>query len=380
MDIVFSGYQFQDIRALSLLVVSITALVIQLVYFLIFFTRLITFRNERPSRDTPEVSVIICARNELENLRKNLPGVLQQDYPGFQVVVVNDCSWDESGEYLESLQKKYDNLKVVTIKEQEKYQHGKKFALSLGIKAAENDILLFTDADCSPVSDQWIRSMVSNYEQSAQIILGYGGYKKVPGLLNLLIRFDTFFTALQYISYALAGRPYMGVGRNLSYRRSLFFRNKGFASHLHVMSGDDDLFINETANSQNCRVEIRPESMTISDPERTWKGWFRQKKRHLTTGPAYKRGHKWLISGYFISQALFYLSLIGLLIMKVDPQLVIVIYLIRLCIQMVVFGLGMKRLDSGDLIIHVPLFDLATVFIYPLLSLANIFRKEKHWK
>ncbi len=365
---------------LTLIISSLLALGVQLLYFTFLFTRLISYRDKHHETVSPDVSVIICARNELENLKRNLKSVLEQNYPVFQVVVVNDCSWDDSGDYLEEMQKQYSHLKVVTIKEQERYQHGKKFALSLGIKAATNDILLFTDADCSPVTEKWISTMVSKYKETTQIILGYGAYKRYPGLLNMLIRYDTFFTALQYFSYALAGMPYMGVGRNLSYRKSLFFKNKGFASHLHVMSGDDDLFINETATATNCRVEIRPEAFTLSEPELTWRGWFRQKKRHLTTGRNYRQGHKWLISGYFVSQALFYLALIGLLIMNVGPQLVIVIYLIRLCTQMVVFGLVMKRLGSRDLVLTVPLFDLATMFIYPILSMANIFRKERNWK
>ena len=214
-------------------------------------------------------------------LRKYIHVVLEQVYPDFEVIVVNDCSWDESGIYLEELQNKYKHLKIVTIKEQEKYRHAKKFALTLGIKSAKNDILLFTDADCMPASSTWIRDMHAHFNSGTEIVLGYGSYRKEKGFLNKMIRFDTFFIALQYFSFALTGMPYMGVGRNLSYRKSLFFGTKGFARHYHLLSGDDDLFVNENATDKNTEIEIQPDSFTYSDPKKTFGEWFRQKARHI---------------------------------------------------------------------------------------------------
>lgn len=355
-------------------------LLVQLYYFLIRFSRLAFAKvNSVPAKKLP-VSVIICARNELKNLKENLQSVLDQKYPEFQVIVVNDCSWDESGNYLEEIQPLYPHLKVVTINEQEKYRHGKKFALSLGIKAAKYDHLLMTDADCKPASDEWISYMVSRYEQGVDIVVGYGAYRKVSGFLNKWVRMDTVFNAVQYLSSALGGNPYMGVGRNLSYRKELFFKNKGFASHNHVMSGDDDLFINETATSENTRVELHPASFTVSEPRSSWSGWFSQKKRHMSTGKMYKSGHKFMIGTFFFSMFAFYAALILLLVTGYQWEVILGAWLLRLFVQLIIFGNCMKRLGEMDIIWMIPIFDLAIVLIYPALAVANLLIKDKTWK
>lgn len=363
-----------------IIMLSGAMLVVQLYYHLVIFSKL-AFHKERPGRATNEpVSVIICARNELDNLQQNLEPVLKQQYPEFQVVVVNDCSWDESGKYLEEIQPLYAHLKVVTINEQEKYRHGKKFALSLGIKAAKYELLLLTDADCRPVSQNWISRMVSRYEPSTEIVIGYGAYQKISGLLNKWIRMDTVFNAVQYLSFALANNAYMGVGRNLSYRKALFFKNKGFASHNHVMSGDDDLFINETATRTNTRVELHAESVTSSVPRKSFGSWLKQKKRHMSTGKYYKASHKFGLVTFFISLFLFYASLVALIIIGFQWEIILTAWLVRLLIQMIIFGRCMKKLSEFDIVWMVPFFDLAVVVLYPALSISNLLFKDKTWK
>src|SRR5690606_33347934 len=109
------------------------------------------------------VSVVIAARNEAANLEKNLPRILSQDHPDFEVIVANDCSYDRTEEVLKELQQGNPRLRIVSIPENDKYRHGKKFALTMGIKAASHDTLLFTDADCYPLSPNWIRSMQQGY-------------------------------------------------------------------------------------------------------------------------------------------------------------------------------------------------------------------------
>ena len=328
----------------------------------------------------PPVSVIICARNELKNLRAFLPSIVEQEYPNYQVVVVNDCSWDESNKYLAEMEDAYPHLKIVTLTEQEKYPHGKKLALTLGIKGAEHEWLLLTDADCKPASKNWITSMAKKFGSNNEIVLGYGAYMKEPGVLNKWIRFDTVYNALFYFSRALNGKTYMGVGRNLAYRKSLYFRNKGFANHYHIISGDDDLFVNETATATNTAVQLHPESFTLSKPVNSFNAWLAQKKRHMSTGGFYKSGDKIFLGAYFLSLSFFYLSIIILLFLKLYPELVVSMFIIRLTAQMIIFDKGSKKLGETDLIRWVPVFDLALAFIYPVLSLSNLFIKTKSWK
>ncbi|MFN3951951.1 MAG: glycosyltransferase [Thermaurantimonas sp.] len=253
-----------------------------------FFLSKKTPEKNKSSSDVP-VSLIICARNELENLKKNLPSWLGQNYPTYEVIVVNDRSWDDSRFFLEEMAAMHSNLRIVTVPENEKYWTGKKFALTLGIKAAAYDTLLLTDADCRPASDRWMSYMMEGYELSqTEIVLGYGGYVQSPGLLNLMIRFETLQTGWLYLSAAWAGWPFMGIGRNLSYKKNLFFGAKGFYRHMHIPSGDDDLFINQVATGRNTRVMLNPEAVTFSTPKKTWSEYIYQRRRHFNTSFYYK--------------------------------------------------------------------------------------------
>ncbi|MEP7168599.1 MAG: glycosyltransferase [Bacteroidota bacterium] len=353
---------------------------VQIIYYIFIFSKLAFYKKQKSVSSNDPVTLIICARNELKNLKNNLPLILEQDYPDFQVIVVNDCSWDDSGKALDEYEDAYPILKVVTIQEQERYKHGKKFALSLGIKAASHEILLFTDADCRPGGKNWLKEMTKNISGTKDIVIGYGAYQKTKGLLNKWIRFDTVFSAIQYLSSAINGNAYMGVGRNLCYKKSLFFKNKGFANHYHILSGDDDLFVNETATSNNVAVEINPESFTYSIPKETFVSWFKQKKRHLSTGNFYKFRHRFSLGMFFFSQTFFYLTFAALLILKIKPEIIISIYLLRLLIQLFIFGKSMKQLNELNLLWLTPLFDLCIILIYPILAISNLFIKNKTWK
>ncbi len=363
-----------------LLGIFATAFLIQLCYYLFSFTRLAFHKPKEGSKIFPPVSVIICARNEIENLKQFLPSVLEQEYPTFQVIVVNDCSWDESEKYLEELEEKHKHLKIVTLKEQERYSHGKKFALALGIKAAEHEHLLLTDADCYPNSKTWIQEMMGAYKPETEIVIGYGAYTKQKSFVNTWGRFDTVFNAIQYFSFALGRSPYMGVGRNLSYKKSLFFKNKGFASHQHILSGDDDLFVNETANTKNTEVCLLAASFTYSKPKTNFSDWFTQKRRHISASKLYKAKDKFKLGLFFASQVLFYVTLIALLIIKFKVLWVVCAFALRLVLQMGIYGKCINRLNEKDLLILIPFYDLLIALIYPVLGMFNMLFKSKSWK
>ncbi len=350
----------------------------QLFYYLFFFSRLAFYKAkpEVSSRQHP-VSVIVCARDEDENIARNLPGVLVQTYPSsFEVVVVNDNSLDDSKYILQELKKSFKNLQVTELAQEAKLIAGKKYPLSVGIREAKYEVLLLTDADCVPASEHWIGKMQDGYKENTEIVLGYGAYHKKKGLLNKLIRLETFHTALQYLSYALAGFPYMGVGRNLSYKKDLFLRHKGFSSINHIPGGDDDLFINKAATGKNTAIVINPEAFTRSFPKTTWKSWLQQKKRHYSTAKFYKPLHKFLLGLYFITQFLFY-PLLALCLAFFNWQTGLIIFGARFLVQAIIFFITMKKLEEKDLWPWFILFD-AWMFLYYLLFSPALWRKPRN--
>jgi len=363
---------FQDNLFLSIvfLVFALTA-AIQLFYYFRFNLGVILYKHPDTISEKKPVSVIVCARNEAENLNKFLPAILEQDYPVYEVIVVNDCSEDNSYDVLGKYLQKYPHLKLSTVNKDPRFTHNKKFAQFIGIKAATNDILLFTDADCKPESDKWIARMTSHFDIPTDFVLGYGGYFKEKGILNKYIRYDTLTIAIQYLGMAIRGIPYMGVGRNLAYRRSLFFNNKGFGNYNHVISGDDDLFVNSNAVKKNTRVEFRIESHTRSIPCSSFREWLSQKKRHFTTAPYYKLKDKFLLVPEPVSRLLFYISFIILLSLQFLWPYVLIIFGIRFISQTVIMALGQKKLNEPGLLAYSYIFDIFSPLINGTIYFSN---------
>jgi cellulose synthase/poly-beta-1,6-N-acetylglucosamine synthase-like glycosyltransferase len=357
------------------------AVLIQLFYYWGIFGRLAFYKIPVSSNlPKPPVSVIIAARNEYYNLQEKLPAILEQDYPDFEVVVVNHTSTDDSALLLKEFQTKYPYLKVVHIEQELNFFHGKKFPLSIGIKSAANDVLLLTDADCKPMSKNWISSMLENYSPETEIVLGYGPYYREKGFLNLLIRYDTFLVAMQYFSFSLMGMTYMGVGRNLSYSRSMFFRNKGFTSHYQIASGDDDLFINQVANKHNTKIALQKDSFTYSAPKLSFNEWIQQKRRHLTTGKNYKFKFKLLLGLFSLSQLLFYFLGAVLLALGLYPWFVLAAFLLRFFTQSIVNKKILGKFQEKQLYLFSLIGELFYMLFIPLLALSTVFRKTVKWK
>lgn len=328
------------------------------------------------------ISVIISARNESQNLTQYLPAILEQDYPQFEVVVVNDCSVDDSHQVLLNFGKNYPHLKLVTVTEHPRFKTGKKFALTMGIKAATYEHLLFTDADCQPASPHWVTRMAANFTGNTQIVLGYSPYIKTGGFINAFTRFETLKTGINYLSAALNRNAYMGIGRNLAYTKSLFFACKGFASHLHILAGDDDLFVNSNATASNTAVEIHPDAFTFSESKQTIASYFRQKKRHMGVGKLYKNKHRRMLSFEALTGFLFYITMGLCLYYRQQPMIFIVAgaYLVRLIVQVIIYQQSAKKLTGTALIWFLPIYDLLHNVYLIVFGLIGTFIKTTQWK
>ncbi len=304
-------------------------LVVQLVYILFMFSRT-AFRSSdlvaAPPTKASGVTVIVCAHNELANLTELLPLLNAQQYPLFEVLVMDDRSTDGSRAFLENDIADLEHVRFLRIDTEPEHITPKKYALTIALKKATYPTVLLTDADCRPASDGWLAQMAAPLANPDKaVVLGFSPYTRHPGLLNFLIRAETLFTAVQYLSLALAGRPYMGVGRNLAYRTKTFFDNRGFYSHMNVLGGDDDLFINEVATGRNTTVCLDPDSFMWSEPKTTWESWRIQKRRHLNVGKFYRTGHKirlgLLVGSHVLTWLLALVMGIAVLVkMQLDPS------------------------------------------------------------
>lgn len=373
-----------NFNLLTYIVLDVAAfsLIVQMAYYWGLFSRL-AFYKSKPQNDQntslPPVSVVISARNAVLELEKNLPYILYQDYPDFEVVVVNDSSDDGTTELLTDLARYEPKLNIVHIHQNLNFFKGKKFPLSLGIKSAKHEILLLTDADCKPTSNQWIKSMVGNYQNGTDIVIGYGAYLKKKGFLGFLQQYDTLQIAMFYLSKAIGGKPYMGVGRNLSYRKRLFMDNKGFISHYNVPSGDDDLFIQEVATRSNSKPELSKPSFTFSEPQPNFDAWVRQKRRHISASKYYKSGIKILLALYPFTQITFLAAVIWLIFLPIHWLFPLSIFLFRTLQQMFIFWKSAKTLHEKFSFFLVPFGELFFIIFNPVIFLVNSVSKPIKW-
>lgn len=359
----------------------VTVTAIQFVYYVAVFGK---FAYAKPRRQNPKripVSVIVCAKNEAENVRKYIPLLAEQDYPDFEIVLIDDASSDETLDIFEEFEKQYRNIRLVKVVNNETFWGNKKFALTLGIKAASKEYLLFTDADCYPTSKSWITEMTSNFTMQKTIVLGYGAYEKIPNsFLNKLIRYETLLTAVQYFSYAKAGNPYMGVGRNLAYKKEEFFNVDGFRDHLRLRSGDDDLFINQVAHKKNTTICYTPESITYSQPKKSFKDWFAQKRRHVSTATYYKPLDRALLAAFFFSQLAFLLLAAVLLAFLHQWIAVAAIVGFRYLFAWLTMGLAAGKLKEKDTVYWFPIIEITLIVTQLNIFISNAFSKPVHWK
>lgn len=363
--------------------ILIVSAAIQLLYYLFFYIRIAFVKRKKKLQSAPfPVSVIICAKNEEYNLKKNLRLVLEQNYPEFEVVVVNDCSQDDTDFYVTHLQRDYPHLRYTKIHEDPKFKHNKKLAVTIGIKAAKYDVFAFIDADCYPASQNWLFDMCAEFTNNKSIVLGYGAYEMSSGLLDKLVRYDTYSIALQYLSFAHAGIPYMGVGRNLAYSRSAYLHSSRFTNHSHIQSGDDDLFIAEVARGENTAICLESSSFTYSEQVTTFREWCVQKRRHLTTSVRYSLLHRFLLILEPLSRLLFYILVGVYFIWGIQNYFTIIVSLIatRFIVHFVTNIYAMNRLQEKKLVVYSLIFDLTLPIIIGFLHIQNSVRlQKKRW-
>ncbi|MBI1836726.1 MAG: glycosyltransferase [Flavobacteriia bacterium] len=370
----------QNLTTILFFVFAFVAL-IQLLYVLFIHGKLSFYNDSKKTlrNDYPPVTILISARNDADNIYENLPSILQQDYPIFEVIVINHQSIDESHYILNAYAQQYKNLRVIEIERSHHLKAGKKLPLTIGIKGAQFEHILLTDADCKPATNQWLKSMVGNFTENKEIVLGYAPYIYRKSFLNKIIRFDTTWIAMNYFSLAMAKIPYMGVGRNLAYTKTVFNSVNGFKSHYSLASGDDDLFVQETATRSNFSINLDPVSYCYSEGSEDWESWFRQKARHYTTSSRYKVFKKAMLGIYPLTLLILLISFVILLFDMNYRWITLSVFGLLLFIKWWIHARCFKRLKEPGFIAMIPLLDIAYSILIPILYYSVNKKEDTKW-
>jgi glycosyltransferase involved in cell wall biosynthesis len=354
---------------------------IHIIFYILSLAKLNQFRPKDHILDIEDkpASIIICANNEIDNLKKLIPRLLSQAYMDFEIIVVDDRSTDGTYEYLIEEKESNTNLKVVRIDWTPEHINAKKYALTLGIKSAINELMIMTDADCEPVSSNWLKQMINQFNGNVDFVLGFSYYKKLPGFLNFFIRYETLQTAILYITMALSGMPYMGVGRNIGYKRSFFLSKRGFNKFQKVTGGDDDLFVNKYSTSKNTVVVLHPESVIISAPKNKLNDFIVQKIRHISVSKLYRLRHKILIGLFSFSKILFWILGLSLMILSYKILWVTGLFSIQLLLLLWVYNRFTKILKIQFELYGLWLMDFVYILYLIIFSLKAFTAKNIRW-
>ena len=349
-------------------------------YHLFFHLKVLLFKDKARSGLKKPVSVIIIANNEYDNLQRLIPYLLKQEYNEFEVVLVDDRSYDETYEFYLSYSKQDPKLKFLHIDQTPETASAKKFAITLAIKAAKYDHLLFIDADCMPASEYWIFEMATHFAEKKEVLLGISPYRAEKTFLNKMIQFETGFTAANYLSFALAKIPYMGVGRNLGYAKHLFLDQKGFHPFYNVKGGDDDLFIQKIATSKNTSICISAESLTFSKPKTNFTDWYEQKKRHYSVSKYYTKRSSFLLGLFHTAHLFSYVLFIYLLFSQEFRLYSSVIFFVRLLLFWIIASMLFKKLAAKVEWYLVPGLELTYCLSVISFGLIGLKAKKIKWK
>lgn len=364
-----------------LLYIFVAVIVIQFFYFLYFFRRFAYHKTSPKQEFSYPVSVIFFIKNQAGLLKKHLPLYLAQDYPDFEIVLINYDSYDESLDIIEGFEARDKRIKIVNVKNNEAFWGKKKYALTLGIKAASHEHLIFTEIECQPVSDNWIRELSSGFSEVRTIVIGYTAYEKIKkSFLNALVRFENLTTFSQRFSYQICNIPISGNGKNLAYHKKEFFRNNGFIDHINIRNGEDQLFINQAADKKNTSFVYSKESFTISEAVKLFDEWIDNKKAEYALIKKYKTTHKALIHIFYLSQLLLYTLIIPLLILKVNTPVVIGLFLLRWIVAYGIYIPITKKFGETSLLWLFPLYEIFLIFFQFLIFISNIISKPNNWR
>ncbi len=379
-DMDFLDYQFNTVGFYFAIILGIIIL-FQILYYFIVYGRVAFFKDNKLTTDEkqkyiPSVSVVMCVKDDAYNLEKKLPIILEQEYPNFEVVVVNDASKDETEYVLRVLQEIYPNLNVVNLYNNVNGFLGKKYPISLGIKSAKNEIILLTESDTMPLNYNWITTMVKGFKQKKDIVLGFTNFEQKPTFLNTLMHYENLTSAMNYLGNAMLNNPFMGQGRNMAYKREFFFETGGFISQYNISVGEDDLFINKNANSKNTSVIINKESINLASPKEKREEWVIQKKKHFKSMYHFKLKDKIISTLMPFATLLIYVLVALSIVFQFPWQYAILPLVLKYTFQIIVYYKSSKTLATKQVAFLSPLLEVLFLFINTTIRFFTLFTKK----
>lgn len=369
---------------LALLLLSFVALSL---YYGLFWFRVGRFKRDVVSKQPsangqqPSVSVVMVVHNEAEFLKSSLPYLLEQDYPDYEIVIVDYTSTDDTRYVLRVCSENYPNLKPILFPHDVNMFQGKKYPLSIGIKSATKDVILLTEAESVPRSFDWVSQMMKGYCGDTQIVMGCNIVKSNGTLLGAFQQYENMTYNASYIGAMAMGNPFTATGRNLSFRRDFFFKQGGFISHYSIPDGADDLFVNANANSRNSSVVLSSDAFVVSEPRSSFRLWHQDRSHRLYTRRYYGLKDKLMLAFYPLSQFVFLASLVLLLVFQLFPwQLLVALLVVKLIWQIVSALPLAKRFEIKKIQFFAPLFEFYFLFANTFMTTFALRRKNKQWR
>jgi cellulose synthase/poly-beta-1,6-N-acetylglucosamine synthase-like glycosyltransferase len=361
---------------LAFFLVCILIQCIHLLIILLRFSRYVLPDNSAQ----PPVSIIVCAHDEEENLKVLLPILTGQEYPSYEIIIIDDRSNDGTHDLLLEASANHKKLRYITVEHLPDHMNGKKYGITLAVKAARHDHILLTDADCKPSGKDWISEMIRGFDDSNSFVLGHSMYIQEKGFLNLFIRYETLWTAIHFLSAAMGGHPYMGTGRNLAYRKSTFLENKGFRGFGNIVGGDDDLLVNRYGNGTNTGVVISGKSITYSVPKRSWQSFYLQKIRHLSVGKYYRPTTRFKLGVLSLSHIFGLVLFPALLLVPVLRWYALGGYLLRTMLLHITLDKTGRILQAKVPNVWISILDWVYIGYFIIVGMSATFTKRIRWK
>lgn len=256
---------------------GVSALLAVYYVFLVAATRPVRKNGSGAEESSEGISVITVGRNAIDDLRSLIPSVIAQKYPRFELIVVDDRSFDNTAVFLKSIQRNYPSvLKVVTIPEDTTYPWpGKKFAITMGVKAAQYERIVLLDTSALPLSENWLSDVASAFgRKGADMVLGYNFYKKGQRAVSSFFAASSFLFSSDAMAWARIGLPFKGEGSNFGFTRTMFFSGSGYMNNMRIPAGEADFLLGDYSGGTNVSVMVSRHSFVQCGSVDTMRQWL----------------------------------------------------------------------------------------------------------